>query len=727
MRARVIGTILVTVIEVPAVFLWLYWYDLGYTEWAIATLVIGELVETGLLVADVSQRPRITYARCGLAAARRHFHRMRAMLASSIVAEIAIWLVWLAVALEIGQVAGVVVLIVLMHLKHQLETVAVRGVPYREGFFALPGTLASLLESLGAAGALYLILEGEPLLGALALLAGIGIEHWILINELLTERDRGDIRLPRDCRTPPEPDWMARWFWTNDGLRNSVQLHFGTHYPWLWRILSRPSFAPRVNREIVNLTVYKLPTRPNPLSTDTDYTSWASLTDRTFSGRHLPPAGLFHPELAEVMTLFERDGVQRPSKKSTLLFPHFAQWFTDGFIRTDPVNPRKNKSTHDIDLCQLYGQRVEETDALRLHDGGKLKFQLIDGEAYPPFYYDENGLPKDEFAALEIRYPGHDAPGPPLDPELRKMLFALALARGNVHYGIVMMSTLFLREHNRLCDILAAERVPWADDDEQLFQTARNIAIAMLLKIVIEDYINHITPFRFRLTAVPGMGERETWYRQNWMAVEFDLLYRWHSLVPDTVEVGGVARPMEGVQWDNRIVVGNPLRELFEEASEQPSTEIGLRNTPAFLLPVERKTVLNGRTNRLASYNDYREACTYRRLKSFADVSSDPDIRARLRDVYGRVDNIELYVGLLAEDVRERSALPLLMGTMVGADAFSQALTNPLFASRVYNADTFTEAGLREIGATRTLADIVDRNVAGDATGVTLTQPGWDG
>jgi prostaglandin-endoperoxide synthase 2 len=727
MRARVIGTILVTVIEVPAVFLWLYWYDLGYTEWAIVVLVLGELVETGLLVADVSQRPKITYARCGLEAARRHFHKMRAMLAASIVAEIAIWLVWLAVALEIGQLAGAVVLIVLMHLKHQLETVAVRDVPYRDGFLSLRSTAASLFESLGAVGALYLILEGEPLLGALALLAGIGIEHWILIKELLDERDRGDIRLPRDCREPPEPDWMARWFWTNDGLNNSLLLHFGTHYPWLWRFLSHHRRSPKVNRTIINLTVQKVPYRPNPLSTMSDYTSWTSLTDRRFSGRHLPPAGLYRPGLDDTMELFKRDGAQKLSKKSTLLFPHFAQWFTDGFIRTDPVDPRKNRSTHDIDLCQLYGQTTEVTEMLRLGKGGKLKYQRIGDECFPPFYFEKNGAVKKEFAKLETRYPGHQVPGGPLDPELRSRLFALALARGNVHYGIVMMSTLFLREHNRLCDILAAQPVHWAKNDDRLFETARNIAIAMLLKIVIEDYINHITPFRFRLIADPELAERERWYRQNWMAAEFDLLYRWHSLVPDTVEVGGERRPMEGVQWDNRIVLDNRLGALFEEASGQPSTEMGLRNTPDFLLPVERKTVKNGRDNRLASYNDYREACTYGRLSSFADVSSDPDIRRRLKDVYRRVDNIELYVGLLAEDVRERSALPLLMGTMVGADAFSQALTNPLLSSRIYNADTFTEVGLREIRATGTLADIVDRNVAGGATGVTLTQAGWDG
>lgn len=41
--------------------------------------------------------------------------------------------------------------------------------------------------------------------------------------------------------------------------------------------------------------------------------------------------------------------------------------------------------------------------------------------------------------------------------------------------GLAMYATLWLREHNRVCDILKAEHPTW--DDEQLFQTARLIII----------------------------------------------------------------------------------------------------------------------------------------------------------------------------------------------------------------------------------------------------------
>ena len=47
--------------------------------------------------------------------------------------------------------------------------------------------------------------------------------------------------------------------------------------------------------------------------------------------------------------------------------------------------------------------------------------------------------------------------------------------------------------------------------------------------------------------------------------------------------------------------------------------------------------------------------------------------------------------------------LPSLIGRMVGVDAFSQALTNPLLSPRVFNEQTFSPVGMEIIGATRRL------------------------
>ena len=130
----------------------------------------------------------------------------------------------------------------------------------------------------------------------------------------------------------------------------------------------------------------------------------------------------------------------------------------------------------------------------------------------------------------------------PLDPDQLERLFAIGTERGNVTPGYAMMNVLFLREHNRVARELQKEYPCW--DDDRLFETTRNILIHLLLKIVVQDYINHIAPYHFKFRLYGGQEIRKPWYRTNWVALEFNLLYRWHSLVPDHVYFGeGRCRP----------------------------------------------------------------------------------------------------------------------------------------------------------------------------------------
>jgi prostaglandin-endoperoxide synthase 2 len=61
---------------------------------------------------------------------------------------------------------------------------------------------------------------------------------------------------------------------------------------------------------------------------------------------------------------------------------------------------------------------------------------------------------------------------------------------------------------------------------------------------------------------------------------------------------------------------------------------------------------------------------------------------------------------------------------MVGVDAFSQALTNPLLANRVYLAKTFSERGMEIIAETTCLHDIVRRNITNPPQ-VSFTHAAW--
>ncbi|GHH72709.1 hypothetical protein GCM10017673_28060 [Streptosporangium violaceochromogenes] len=501
-----------------------------------------------------------------------------------------------------------------------------------------------------------------------------------------------------------------------DGAANRLKFLALTRGRALWEILQAVEpVRRRLNASLIDQAVGEMPPRPEPLSTMAGYTSWASLTDRTYSGRHLPPvpaddSGRPTPERAA--DLFTRGDTMIPCPRSTVLFAYFAQWFTDGFLRGDvnvPRDPRRNSSNHHIDLNQLYGLDDAATASLRTFEGGLLKSQILDGGEFPP-HLCENGEIKPEFAPLSvIRFAE-------LTGARRDTLFATGSDRGNIQIGFTMLTVLFLREHNRVARLLAGHHPGW--DDERLFQTTRNILIVLLIKVMTEEYVNHITPYHFRFFLDPRLSStlaRAPWHRQNWASVEFNLVYRWHGLIPSRLVVGGRELPMAQTLVAGALIPGPGLGRLFEEASLQRAGRIGLFNTDPLLREVDVASIADARALDLAPYNGYRAHCGFPPVRAFEHVSGDERVVAALRELYRGADDLDLYVGLFAEEPGSPDAiLPPLLTKIIAIDAFSQALTNPLLAPRVFRPETFSPHGWKVIAATRTLSDLLHRNVPED-------------
>ena len=135
--------------------------------------------------------------------------------------------------------------------------------------------------------------------------------------------------------------------------------------------------------------------------------------------------------------------------------------------------------------------------------------------------------------------------------------------------GLFVIETIWIREHNRVCDILAVEHPEW--DDERLYQTARLIIIGENLKITIEDYVQHLSQYGIKLVFDPTLLHDQPFQFYNRMHIEFAHLYHWHPLMPDNMTVAGTTYPMEYLLYNNKPVMEHGLDAFVEAMIDTPA------------------------------------------------------------------------------------------------------------------------------------------------------------
>ncbi|MCA9037105.1 MAG: hypothetical protein KDA91_18340, partial [Planctomycetaceae bacterium] len=154
---------------------------------------------------------------------------------------------------------------------------------------------------------------------------------------------------------------------------------------------------------------------------------------------------------------------------------------------------------------------------------------------------------------------------------------------------------------------------------------------------------------------------------------------------------------------------------LFRGAAVQAAQELdvqivdGVRN---FLfgepgqggLDLASLNIQRGRDHGLADYNTTREAMGLPRVSSFDDISSNPMVAAALELTYGNVDNIDLWVGGLAEDHLADSSMGITFTTIL-VDQFQRLRDG----DRFWYENIFTGTELQTLRNT-TLAEVIERN-----------------
>ncbi|KST66821.1 peroxidase family protein [Mastigocoleus testarum] len=373
---------------------------------------------------------------------------------------------------------------------------------------------------------------------------------------------------------------------------------------------------------------------------------------------------------------------------------------------TDVNNPKQlpNVITAWIDGSNVYGSDEERNDFLRSFEGGQLK--TSEGDLLP------FNLPVNE-GGVENDNPTRQDPTD---------LFVAGDVRGNENAVLSSVHTLFVREHNRIATELKEIHPEWTD--EQLFQRARQINIAQMQSITFNEYIpallgdnalpeytgynSEVNPGITRTFSTAAFRLGHTQLSSNIVRLDTE-----GEVIPEgNVTLSEVFFPGSGVLQEAGI---DPiLRGISSSQSQQVDNEIidDVRNLlfgmgPRGAVSARDLAAINiqrGRLNGLADYNTVREAFGLSRVTSFAEITSDQEKQNTLQELYGSVDNIDFFVGMLAED--------LLPDASVGESVYAvltyqfQVLRD---GDRFYYENVFTPEEAAIIENTR-LSDIIKRN-----------------
>jgi Animal haem peroxidase len=380
--------------------------------------------------------------------------------------------------------------------------------------------------------------------------------------------------------------------------------------------------------------------------------------------------------------------------------------------RRDPTSDRDPNTpdtfitddSHWWDGSQIYGSDERFAAAARSGEGGKLRI--------------ENGLPPHELE--QVAQAGR--------PEVAS----------NFWMGLALLHTLFMLEHNAICDRLRREFPGWSDD--RLYDTARLVNAALMAKIHTTEWtpaiIAHPTS-RYALRAtwygivgrrlgrrlghlgsgdvlsgIPGSKTNHHGFPYS-LTEEFVAVYRMHPLIPDEFSFRSVADDGSLGEWTFPELGAPHARERLEEIGVANALysfgiahpgAISLHNYPRFLQRLERPDgtrldlaatdILRIRERGVPRYNHFRRLFRLKPAESFADLTDDPDEAERIRRAYdGEIELVDLMVGLYAE--------PKPKGFGFSDTAFrvfilmaARRLKSDRFFTRHYTAETYTQPGL---------------------------------
>lgn len=385
-------------------------------------------------------------------------------------------------------------------------------------------------------------------------------------------------------------------------------------------------------------------------------------------------------------------------------------------------NPREysNLVTSFIDASQVYGSTQERADWLRTFEDGKLKTAQL--TAGTPDLLPWNTLSGEFNDNVDF------SPAATMADDTRSLskYFVAGDVRANENPLLIAIHTLFVREHNRICDALLLEDPTM--DDEALYQNARKLVGAYLQAITYYEWLPALGVY---LTDYQGYNPEvnpavmnvfsAAAFRFGHTMIDDDIIRMDNN--GDTISAGNL-KLREAFFRPYEIVNSDGLDVYFKGMGTQVMQEMDckvisdLRN---FLfedsgqgLDLVSINIFRGRDRGLADYNTLRTDFGLTKLRSFEELTDNVEDLRLLEDLYGSVDNLDAWVGMLAEQhISDDAAFGELVMTII-----KEQFKNLRDGDRFYfeNDAAFTSEEIAEIKHT-TMYDIMKRN-----TGITLMQ-----
>ncbi|MFG0243073.1 MAG: peroxidase family protein [Phycisphaerales bacterium JB054] len=361
----------------------------------------------------------------------------------------------------------------------------------------------------------------------------------------------------------------------------------------------------------------------------------------------------------------------------------------------DGVREQVNNLTAYIDATNVYGAEEERTHELRTLDGtGRMKTSA--GDLLP---FNVNGFDNAPSSADPSFFLGGDI-------------------RANEQVGLTAMHTVFVREHNRLADEIALEHPELSGDE--IFEYARAIVAAEMQAITYREFLprllgrNALPAYRgYRPEVNAGIANEfaTAAYRVGHTMLSTELL----RLDANGNEIAAGNLDLASSFFNPSVVIEDGIEPLLRGLASQSAQKVDayvvddLRN---FLFgppgsggfDLVSLNIQRGRDHGLPSYNDVRYVYGLPRVQSFAEFNTDPEVRDRLAAAYASPDDVDAWVGLLAES-NYRDAFVGETLFRVLRDQFLRLRDGDRFWYQAYLPDEL----VREVEAS-TLAEIIRRN-----------------